>query len=60
MLEDTYGADQWLESARSQIVRLDKLIKNLVELARTEEKKRSKYLGSCAAFTPAQGLDTAI
>ncbi len=37
LLEDTYGADQWLESARSQIVRLDKLIKNLVELARTEE-----------------------
>lgn len=37
LLEDTYGRDQWLESAHSQIVRLDKLIKNLVELARTEE-----------------------
>lgn len=37
LLEDTYGNDKWLESARSQIVRLDKLIKNLVELARTEE-----------------------
>lgn len=37
LLEDTYGSDKWLESARSQIVRLDKLIKNLVELARTEE-----------------------
>lgn len=37
LLEDTYGSDQWLESAHSQIVRLDKLIKNLVELARTEE-----------------------
>ncbi len=37
LLEDTYGTDKWLESARSQIVRLDKLIKNLVELARTEE-----------------------
>lgn len=37
LLEDTYGADKWLESARSQITRLDKLIKNLVELARTEE-----------------------
>lgn len=37
LLEDTCGNDKWLESARSQIVRLDKLIKNLVELARTEE-----------------------
>ena len=37
LLEDAYGEDKWLESARSQIVRLDKLIKNLVELARTEE-----------------------
>ena len=40
LLEDAHGADQWLESARAQIVRLDKLIKNLVELARTEEHIR--------------------
>lgn len=37
LLEDTYGEDKWLESAKSQITRLDRLIKNLVELARTEE-----------------------
>lgn len=37
LLEDTYGKDKWLESAKSQITRLDRLIKNLVELARTEE-----------------------
>ncbi len=37
LLEDTYGEDKWLESAKSQIIRLDRLIKNLVELARTEE-----------------------
>jgi len=37
LLEDTYGKDKWLESAQAQIVRLDKLIRNLVELARTEE-----------------------
>ena len=37
LLEDTYGTDKWLESAKSQILRLDKLIKSLVELARTEE-----------------------
>ncbi len=40
LLEDAYGRDKWLESARSQITRLDKLIKNLVELARTEETVR--------------------
>ena len=40
LLEDTYGSEQWLESAKSQITRLDKLIKNLVELARTEENIR--------------------
>lgn len=38
LMEDT--ADPWLESARAQLVRLDKLIKNLVELARTEETIR--------------------
>lgn len=37
LLEDSYGKDKWLESARTQIVRLDQLIRNLVELARTEE-----------------------
>lgn len=37
LLEDTYGEDKWLESAKSQITRLDRLIKNLVELAHTEE-----------------------
>ncbi len=40
LLEDTCGNDKWLESARSQIIRLDQLIKNLVELARTEETVR--------------------
>ena len=37
LLADTYGQNKWLESARTQILRLDKLIRNLVELARTEE-----------------------
>ena len=37
LLEDAYGADKWLDSAKAQITRLDRLIKNLVELARTEE-----------------------
>lgn len=38
--EDTHGEDKWLESAKAQIVRLDRLIKNLVELTRTEETIR--------------------
>ena len=37
LLSDSCGESQWLESARTQITRLDRLIKNLVELARTEE-----------------------
>ena len=40
LLEDTHGENKWLESAKSQIGRLDRLIKNLVELARTEETIR--------------------
>lgn len=42
LLEDTYGEDKWLESAKIQISRLDKLIKDLVELARTEETVREE------------------
>ncbi len=37
LIEDSCGGNQWLKSAKMQIFRLDKLIKNLVELARTEE-----------------------
>lgn len=37
LLEDSAGPSRWLDSAKAQMTRLDKLIKNLVELARTEE-----------------------
>ena len=37
LLSNPCGESRWLESARTQITRLDRLIKNLVELARTEE-----------------------
>lgn len=47
LLEDAYGKDKWLESARAQIARLDQLIRNLVELARTEEAVRE---GAAAAL----------
>lgn len=40
LLEDAYGGSKWLKSANAQIIRLDRLIKNLVELARTEETIR--------------------
>ena len=40
LLSDSCGESRWLESARTQIARLDKLIRNLVELARTEETIR--------------------
>lgn len=42
LLEDTWGADQWLDSAKAQIARLDRLTGNLVELARTEETVREE------------------
>lgn len=42
LLRDAYGDDQWLDSASSQIARLDRLIKDLVELARTEEMIREE------------------
>lgn len=40
LLSDACGESRWLGSARTQIARLDKLIRNLVELARTEETIR--------------------
>lgn len=48
LLEDAYGSDKWLDSAKSQITRLDRLIKNLVELARTEETIKE---GTAAVFS---------
>ena len=54
LLEDTYGNDKWLESAHSQIARLDKLIKNLVELARTEETVKEDAVTSFSVSEVAQ------
>lgn len=59
LLEDTCGNDKWLESARSQIIRLDKLIKNLVELARTEETIKEDAMASFSVSEAAQAnVDT--
>jgi len=67
LLEDTYGENKWLESARAQVYRLDKLIKNLVELARTEETVKDELISrfsvseiaqaSADAFQPAAESD---
>jgi len=37
------GQNKWLDSARAQVFRLDKLIKNLVEWARTEETVKEEH-----------------
>lgn len=62
LLSDACGESRWLGSARTQIARLDKLIRNLVELARTEETIREGAsevfslsdiaLASAEAFAP--------
>lgn len=58
LLEDAYGESKWLESARTQVSRLDKLIKNLVELARTEETVREEHISSFSVSEVAQaGMD---
>lgn len=58
LLEDAYGENKWLESARTQVSRLDKLIKNLVELARTEETVREEHITSFSISEVAQaGID---
>ncbi len=37
LMEDSCGENRWLAGAKAQVARLDKLVKTLVELARTEE-----------------------
>ena len=54
LLEDAQGDNRWLQSARSQISRLDRLIKNLVELARTEETVREAAVTSFSLSDVAQ------
>lgn len=44
MLEETLPGDRWLRSAQGQVTRLDKLIRNLVELARTEEAVKNETM----------------
>lgn len=48
LLKDAYGPSQWMESAQTQVHRLDKLIKNLVELTRTEETIPEEHITLCS------------
>ena len=54
LLEDAHGEDKWLESAKTQITHLDRLIKNLVELARTEETVKDETVEVFSASEIAQ------
>jgi len=54
LLEDSYGRNKWLESAQTQVFRLDKLIKNLVELARTEETAKEELISRFSVSEIAQ------
>ena len=42
MLEEDLPEDRWLQSAQGQVTRMEKLIRNLVELARTEESMKNE------------------
>lgn len=41
LLQATLGENRWLESTQTQVFRLDRLIRDLIELARTEEAEDS-------------------
>ena len=48
LLSASLGENRWLESTRAQVRRLDRLIQNLIELARTEEAAAPVPLGRVA------------
>ena len=54
MLEEALPEDRWLRSAQGQVTRLDKLIRNLVELARTEEAAQHETV---PAFSPSDAAE---
>jgi len=58
LMEDTYGENEWFSSAQAQVGRLDRLIKNLVELARTEETVKEAAMAEFPVSEAAQaGVD---
>jgi len=54
LLGDSFGENQWLDSAKAQIQRLDKLTKGLVELAQTEETVKDGALTTFSLSDVAQ------
>lgn len=60
LMEDSYGENQWFTSAKSQVTRLNKLIQNLVELARTEETVKEEFTTSFSISEAAQAAADAF
>lgn len=60
LLEDSCGQSRWLESARTQISRMDTLIQNLMELVRTEETVEDTSIGSFCVSDVAQACADAF
>lgn len=60
LLEDACGKNKWLESAQAQVFRLDKLIRNLVELARTEETVKEDHISFFSVSEIAQAAEDAF
>jgi len=54
LMADTYGENEWFGSAQAQVGRLDRLIKNLVELARTEESVKEAAMAEFSLSEVAQ------
>lgn len=54
LLGDSFGENQWLDSAKAQIQRLDKLTKGLVELTQTEETVKDGALTTFSLSDVAQ------
>lgn len=58
VLELTYGKDEWIKSIRNQTLYLDKLVKNLLILAKTEENNQNYFFSEFLISALAEKLAT--
>lgn len=59
VLELTRGKDEWTESIRNQVKRLDSLIKDLIELSKSEESvKESEFTEFCISHIAENNADS--
>lgn len=58
VLELTYGKDEWIKSIRNQTLYLDKLVKNLLILAKTEENNQNFFFSEFLISALAEKLAT--